>query len=379
MIIEYDTLRVVWWLFLGLLLIGFAITDGFDLGVGVLLPFLGKDDAQRRVLLNAIGPTWEGNQVWFVTGGGALFAAWPLAYATAFSGFYFALLLTLFALFFRPIGFDYRSKLQNPHWRNAWDWGLFVGGLVPAVVFGVAFGNLLQGVPFYFDADMRSYYLGTLLGMLNPFALLAGLISLAMLVMQGAVFLQIKTEGILYQRSKRAVFIAAVSALTGFALAGIWLAKIPGYHISSAFIANAVSNPLTKTVLREPGLWLDNYEHYPLLWLLPAMTFVFGGLTLYLSRIDRPALAFISSSLVLAGIILTTGFSMFPFLIPSSISTASSLTVWDASSSRSTLNVMFWVTLFFLPIVVAYTSWVYRVLRGKVTVEHIRNNDHTSY
>lgn len=122
MIMDYDTLRVVWWLFLGLLLIGFAITDGFDLGVAVLLPFLGRDDEQRRVLLNAVGPTWEGNQVWFVTGGGALFAAWPLAYATAFSGFYFALLLTLFALFFRPIGFDYRSKPQNPHWRSAWDW-----------------------------------------------------------------------------------------------------------------------------------------------------------------------------------------------------------------------------------------------------------------
>ncbi len=289
------------------------------------------------------------------------------------------MLLTLFALFFRPIGFDYRSKLQNPHWRSAWDWGLFIGGFVPPLVFGVAFGNLLQGVPFYFDEDMRSYYLGTLLGMLIPFALLAGLISLAMLVLQGAMCLQMKTEGVLQQRSKRAVFIAGVSALVGFALAGIWITKIPGYHISSDIVANAVSNPLTKTVIRESGLWLDNYDHYPALWLLPVLTFVSGGLALWLSRIDRPGTAFIFSSLVLAGIILTAGCSMFPFLIPSSISTASSLTVWDASSSYATLHVMFWVTLFFLPIVVAYTSWVYRVLRGKVTVEHIRNNDHTSY
>jgi cytochrome d ubiquinol oxidase subunit II len=174
MTIDYYTLKLIWWLFVGVLLIGFALLGGFDLGVGTLLPFVGRTDTQRRVILNAIGPTWEGNQVWFITAGGALFAAWPMVYATAFSGFYWALLLVLFALFFRPVGFEYRSKVEDPRWRSAWDWGLFVGGSVPALVFGVAFGNLLQGVPFHFDVFLRSYYTGSFWGLLNPFALLAG-------------------------------------------------------------------------------------------------------------------------------------------------------------------------------------------------------------
>src|SRR6516165_921644 len=187
--IDYETLKVIWWLFIGVLLIGFAVTDGFDLGIGTLLPFLGRNDEERRVMLNSVGPTWEGNQVWFITAGGAIFAAWPVVYATAFSGFYVALILTLFALFFRPVGFEYRSKLADPRWRNAWDWALFVGGAVPALIFGVAFGNLLQGVPFHFDADQRVFYTGSFWGLLNPFALLAGVVSLAMLAMHGAIFL----------------------------------------------------------------------------------------------------------------------------------------------------------------------------------------------
>ena len=183
LLFDYLTLKIIWWLFVCVLLVGFALLDGFDLGVGTLLPFLARTDEQRRVLLNAIGPTWEGNQVWFITAGGAMFAAWPFVYATAFSGFYWAMLLVLFALFFRPVGFEYRSKVADPRWRNAWDWGLFVGGAVPALVFGVAFGNLLQGVPFELDGFMRSTYTGSFWGLLNPFGLLAGVVSLSMLVM----------------------------------------------------------------------------------------------------------------------------------------------------------------------------------------------------
>ena len=203
MYIDYYTLKLIWWLFVGVLLIGFALLGGFDLGVGTLLPFVGRTDAQRRVVLNAIGPTWEGNQVWFITAGGALFAAWPIVYATAFSGFYWALLLVLFALFFRPVGFEYRSKVEDPRWRSAWDWGLFVGGSVPALVFGVAFGNLLQGVPFHFDAFLRSYYTGSFWGLLNPFALLAGVVSLTMLVFHGAIYLQMRTEGDIQARARQ--------------------------------------------------------------------------------------------------------------------------------------------------------------------------------
>ena len=379
MIFDYETLRLIWWALLGALLIGFAITDGFDLGVAVLLPFLGKNDTERRVIINSIGATWEGNQIWLVTGGGALFAAWPLAYSVAFSGFYFALLLTLFALFLRPIGFDYRSKLPSPKWRSNWDIALFVGGFVPALIFGVAFGNLLQGVPFHFDNDMRIFYTGSFWALLNPFALAAGLVSLSMLVMHGAVYLYIKTECDINRRSKKVVTVSAIITLAIFALAGLWVANIDGYHITSEILPNAPSNPLTKMVSKEPGLWLDNYAHCPMLWVIPALAFIAGAATIVLSKADRTGLAFISSSLTLASVILTAGVSMFPFLIPSSSALNSSLTVWDASSSLTTLKIMFGVTVIFLPIVVAYTTWVFRVLRGKITLEHIQQNDHTAY
>jgi cytochrome bd ubiquinol oxidase subunit II len=379
MIFDYETMRLIWWALLGALLIGFAITDGFDLGVAILLPFLGKNDSERRVIINAIGATWEGNQVWFVTAGGALFAAWPMAYSVAFSGFYFALLLTLFALFLRPIGFDYRSKLPSQKWRSNWDIALFVGGLVPALIFGVAFGNLLKGVPFYFDNDMRIFYTGSFWALLNPFSLAAGLVSLSMLIMHGAVFLQIKTVGDINQRCKTAVIVFASITLIIFAIAGVWVANIDGYQISTEVLPNAPSNPLAKIVYKQPGLWLANYAHFPVLWLVPGLAFITGAATILLSKIERPGLAFITSSLTLTSVILTAGVSLFPFLIPSSSAMNSSLTVWDASSSLATLKIMFWVTLIFLPIVVAYTTWAFRVLRGKITLEHIHQNDHTAY
>ncbi len=379
MIFDYETLRIIWWAFLGALLIGFAIMDGFDLGVAMLLPFLGKNDDERRVIINSVGPTWEGNQVWFVTAGGALFAAWPMAYAVSFSGMYFALLLTLFALFLRPLGFDYRSKLPSLKWRRNWDKALFVGGWVPALVMGVGFGNLLEGVPFHLDSDMRISYLGDFWGLLNPFALLAGAISLTMFLMHGAVYLQLRTEGEIYQRSQAVVWIAVLLLLVLFASAGVWITYLQGYHITSEIFPNGPSNPLAKFVKRDEGLWLDNYSHIPALWSIPTMAFVFGVVTMTLSRFNRPGLAFVSSSLTVAAIILTAGVSMFPFIIPSSISLNSALTVWDSSSSPSTLHLMFWVTVIFLPLIVVYTSWVFRVLRGKITVDYIRDNNHKLY
>lgn len=376
---DYETLRCIWWLFLGVLLIGFAVTGGFDLGTAILLPFLGKTDTERRVIINSIGATWEGNQVWFVTAGGALFAAWPMAYSVAFSGFYFALLLTLFALMLRPLGFDYRSKLPSEKWRSNWDKALFVGGFVPALIFGVAFGNLLQGVPFHLDNDMRIFYDGSFWGLLNPFAIVAGLLSVAMLVMHGAAYLQIKTEGDIQQRCQKTVMLFATLTLVIFALAGVWIANIDGYAITSTLLHDAPSNPLNKVVEKTAGLWLRNYQTYPLLILIPSSAFMTGVSTFILSKQQYLKSAFISSSFTIAAIILTAGVSMFPFLIPSSINMNHSLTVWDASSSHTTLAIMFWVTVVFLPIIIVYTSWVFRVLSGKITLSHIQNNDHTAY
>jgi cytochrome d ubiquinol oxidase subunit II len=380
MFIDYETLKLIWWLFVGVLLIGFALLGGFDLGVGTLLPFVGRTDAQRRVVLNAIGPTWEGNQVWFITAGGALFAAWPMVYATAFSGFYWAMLLVLFALFFRPVGFEYRSKVEDRRWRSTWDWGLFVGGAVPALVFGVAFGNLLQGVPFHFDEFLRSYYTGSFWGLLNPFALLTGVVSLTMLVFHGAIYLQMRTEDDIQARSRQAATVFGLLFLAAFGLAGVWQAYgIEGFRILTMPDPGSVMTPLDKTVEVAPGAWLTNFSRYPWMMAAPAVVFLGGVLAVLLSRANRPGLGFVCSGSALAGVILTAGFAMFPFIMPSSTHPNNSLTAFDATSSHRTLMLMFGAVVIFLPIVLAYTSWVYSVLRGKSTEENIRTNTHSAY
>ena len=202
--LDYATLRVVWWVLLGVLLIGFAVMDGFDLGVAMWLPWLSKKDSDRRIMLNSIAPTWEGNQVWFILGGGAIFAAWPSLYALSFSGFYLAMLIVLLALIIRPVGIKYRSKIGDVVWGQSWDYALCVSGIVPALIFGVAVGNALQGVPFYFDETLRSFYTGTFWALLNPFALLCGLLSVAMLAMHGAFFLNVKTTAEIQSRAQMA-------------------------------------------------------------------------------------------------------------------------------------------------------------------------------
>ncbi|MBZ0090776.1 MAG: cytochrome d ubiquinol oxidase subunit II [Sulfuricellaceae bacterium] len=377
--LDYETLKLIWWLLVGVLLVGFAIMDGHDMGVGILLPFLGKNDTERRVMINTVAPHWDGNQVWFVTAGGAIFAAWPFVYATAFSGMYWALLLVLFALFFRPVGFDYRSKLPDPRWRDGWDWALFAGSAVPSLVFGVAFGNLLLGVPFHFDDSLRSFYTGSFWGLLNPFALLTGAVSVAMLTLQGATFLAHRTEGDLQARAQHAATLFGVLLIAGFAGAGVWVSGMEGYAITSVFDPNAPMNPLMKEVARVPGGWIANYGKAPLLWLVPAAGLGGALIAVLMVRAGKTLLAFVGSSLACLGIIGTAGVSLFPFIMPSSSDPRSSLTAWDAVSSHYTLWVMFWVALIFTPIVLAYTGWAYRVMRGKVTDDYIRANDKVLY
>lgn len=377
---DYATLKLIWWLLVGVLLIGFALTDGFDMGATALLPFLGKTDDERRIVINTVGATWEGNQVWLITAGGAMFAAWPLVYAASFSGFYFAMLLVLFALFFRPVGFDYRSKRTDPRWRAGWDWGLFIGGFVPALVFGIAFGNLLQGVPFQFDSDLRVTYHGSFWALLNPFALLCGLVSLMMLIAHGAAFIKLKTDGVIAQRASIALRVSALLAVVLFALAGALIASyVGGFHITRAVPTDTVANPLLKEVAAGSGLWLANYGEYP--WMIAApVAGIAGGLLAMLlagSRLEKTA--FVCTGLMIAGVILTAGFSMFLFIMPSSLDPKSSLTVWDSTSSHMTLQVMLFAVVVFLPLILLYTSWVYRVMRGKVTPQALEENRHSMY
>jgi cytochrome d ubiquinol oxidase subunit II len=373
---DYEMLRLIWWVLLGVLLIGFALTDGFDLGVAALLPFVARDDAERRMVINAIGPTWEGNQVWFILGGGAIFAAWPFVYAVSFSGFYLAMFLVLAALILRPVGFKYRSKKPDPAWRARWDWALFVGGFVPALVFGVAVGNVLLGAPFRLDGDLRSFYDGTLSGLFTPFSLLTGLLSVAMLVLHGAAWLAIKVEhGPVHHRARRFGTVAAIASILLFAIGFAFVAWGDiGYRIVGPVDPSGPSNPLRTTVARVGGAWLANYAIHPWMMLMPVLGFAGATLALAGIRTGRETLALAGSSLSAAGIIATVGCSMFPFILPSSIDAHSSLTVWNASSTGKTLGIMLFVTLVFLPIVLAYTAWAYKVMFGRVTREAVRTN-----
>ena len=377
---DYEFLRFIWWLLVGVLLIGFTVTDGFDMGVGALLKVIGRDDTERRILINAVAPHWDGNQVWLITAGGALFAAWPPVYATAFSGFYLAMMLTLAALFLRPIGFDYRSKLDNAKWRSNWDWALTAGSAIPPIIFGVAFGNLLQGVPFHFDELLRIYYTGSFWALLNPFALLVGVFSLLMFINQGACYLQMKTEAPLRQRAEAVSLISATLAAVMFVVAGIWLASAGmGYKVTSLIDGNAINSAVTKTVEVSSGAWLSNYTTYPLLWIFPVLGVAAFLLSAFFSKLAKGWQAFVASSLAITGVIMTAGVSMFPFIMPSSSMPNHSLTMWDATSSELTLKIMFVVACIFVPIILGYTAWCYWKMWGRLNRNSISSNTHSLY
>jgi cytochrome bd ubiquinol oxidase subunit II len=372
---DYATLRLIWWLILGALLIGFAIMDGFDLGIGATFRFVGRTDEERRALLESIEPVWDGNQVWFIFAGGAVFAAWPLLYAASLSGLYLVTFALLFALILRPVGFMFRNKIAAARWRDAWDWALLIGGAVPALLFGVAFGNLFLGLPFHFDELQRPVFTGGFFGLLRPFALLAGVVSLSMLIMHGSVYAALKVGEPMSVRAAAVGRVAALVYAICFIAAGIWVASaLAGHQISSQANEFGPSNPMAKDVAVSQGAWLVNYRVHRILWLVPASALLAAGVTWSLLGARRPGLAFLSSSVTVAGTIMTAGIALFPFLMPSSTQPDQGLTVWDASSSARTLFLMLVVVGVFLPVVLAYTAWVFRVLRGRITLEEIRRH-----
>lgn len=373
--LHYATLRFIWWLILGILLVGFAVMDGFDLGVGAIFRFIGRNDEERRALLASIEPVWDGNQVWFILAGGAVFAAWPLLYAASFSGLYVAMLLLLLSLILRPVGFTFRNKLTQRLWRETWDWMLFVGGAVPALLFGVAIGNLFLGLPFHFDALERPVFTGGFFSLLRPFALLTGVVSLSMLVLHGATYAALKVGQPLASRAAAVGKWAVATLLCSFLAAGLWLARgLDGQRILSGGAPDGPSDPLLKTVTLSTGGWLEHYRQHPVLWLIPVIAIGAALLTWNLLGSRRHGAAFVSSCFTQAGIILTAGVGLFPFLMPSSTHPSQGLTIWDASSSARTLLIMLVAVVVFLPIILGYTIWVFRVLKGRITLEEIRRH-----
>jgi cytochrome bd ubiquinol oxidase subunit II len=374
-LLDYEVLRVLWWSILGVLLVGFAIADGFDLGLAATFTLLGRTDAERRALLASIEPVWEGNQVWFVLGGGAAFAAWPILYATSFSGLYLAMFLVLLALILRPVGFAYRDKLKHASWRTAWDVALTLGGALPALLLGVAFANLFLGVPFHFDDLRRPVVTGSFFSLLHPFALLGGVISLSMLILHGTAYAALKVGEPMAARARSMGRIASAVFLALFLVGGFWVSSLDGFTITSIVDPAGPSDPTRKTVQLVAGAWLNNFKLWPWMWVAPvcAVTGAIGAhLFLHLRRVGA---AFAASVLVQAGTVLTGGFALFPFLLPSSSFPNHSLTIWDSSSSPRTLLIMLGAVAVFLPIILAYTAWVFRVLRGRITLESMHDHE----
>ncbi|MGS2615794.1 cytochrome d ubiquinol oxidase subunit II [Micromonospora sp. LZ34] len=327
-------LTTIWFLLVAVLFTGYFILEGFDFGVGMLLPVLGRDDRERRVLINTIGPVWDGNEVWLITAGGAMFAAFPEWYATLFSGFYLPLLLILLALIARGVAFEYRHKRPEPSWKHRWDTAIFVGSVVPAVLWGVAFANILRGVPL--DADHE--YVGGLLDLLNPYALLGGATTAALFLTHGAVFIALKTVGEVRERAGAlAVRVGVVAAV----LAVAFLTWTLGIRSSTAAVALAAGAALA----------------------------LLGGLAA--ARLRREGWAFTGTAVAIGLAVATLFAALFPNVLPSTLDAAGTLTATNAASTPYTLKIMTWVAVVFTPIVLAYQGWTYWVFRKRIGVAHI--------
>ena len=379
MIIDYATLKLCWFSLIGVLFTGFAITGGSDLGVCALLPFIGKNDLEKRIALNSIGPSWEGNQVWFITAVGAIFAAWPLVYAALFSSLYGLIFILLIPLILRPPGLDYRSKLQYPAWRKIWDCSLFLSGLLPLLLLGAIIANLFLGVPFYYDNTLlphtQTFFFSSLL---NPYTFLLSISGASLLLLQGTLFLQSKTTEILQNRAKKIAKMLSLAFLITFPIAWYWtLYLIPGFSIVSIPALNTAITPLAKTCIKAAGLWQTHYQTYPLGYFIPFTVILMVGFAWLFSTLKRPKLALCFNSFAIAASLATLSFTLFPFILPSSISPSHSLTLWDAAASHRTLLWMLAVSVLLVPIILSYTLWAFRVMRGPITTDSIAKQHHT--
>jgi cytochrome bd ubiquinol oxidase subunit II len=338
---EHETLCQIWFALLGVLMAGYAILDGFDLGVGIL-HLAARDDRERRVLMNSIGPLWDGNEVWLVTFGGAMFAAFPHAYATIFSGFYVAFMALLFALIFRAVSLEFRSKTESPAWRRVWDIGFFVGSLLATFLFGVAVGNAMIGMPI--GADME--FAGSFFSLLKPYPLLTGLFAVAMFAMHGAIYLYLKTEGQLQERI------------------GSWMWHAFGFFMVLYLLATIFTLTQVPSATR-------NFAQHPWAWgvvVLSVLAIANIPRAIYLGR---PGYAFLSSCCTIAAFIFLFSIALAPNLVASSVKPEYSLTIYNAASSAKTLTIMLIIAIIGMPFVLAYTAVIYWLFRGKVQIgEH---------
>jgi cytochrome d ubiquinol oxidase subunit II len=361
MTIDLEALRLLGWVMLGVMVIGLALFEGLSIGVTLLLPVLSIDNIQRHHVSKLIAPVSLGNLAWLVVTLTVLFAAWPIAYAVCLASLYWLILPILLTLLCRPLALYFLSTCDQPFWQKYAPKLLTASGVVPAVLFGLIVGNLLKGIPFHLDSDMRILFLGDVWGLFNLFSLLVAATCVALLALHGAVYVQLKADADLVPRAKAISLRAGVLFVVLFAMAGLWIMHLEGYHISSEILSNGPSNPLAKFVKRGEGLWLDNYEHLPMLWSVPLLAFIAAIISIILSVQDKAYWAMLASSLCVTMVVLTWGASMFPFLLPSNISLNSSLAIWDSSASQLTLQAVEWLALFALPLMFIVGRWVFRL------------------
>jgi cytochrome d ubiquinol oxidase subunit II len=338
--VSHDVLALVWFALPGVLLIGYAILDGFDLGVGILHPF-AKGDTERRTMMNSIGPLWDGNEVWLVTFGGALFAAFPNAYATVFSGFYGAFMLLLFALIFRAVSLEFRSKVTDRRWRTLWDFGFFASSLLAPFLFGVAAGNVMTGIA----VDDRFVVHNGMLGQLKPYPIAVGVLTVCLFAMHGAIFVYLKTEGDLQERAR------------GWIWRAFWCFLVAYLGVTAYTVA-------------EVPRALSNFERFPALWIVPLLNVLAIANIPRAMHLKMPFYAFVSSCCTIAALAFLFAVALFPNLVPSTIDPAYGLTVYNARSSEKTLGIMLVVAAVGMPCVLAYTATIYWVFRGKVKLDH---------
>ncbi len=389
MIFDYVTLQVIWWVLVGAVLILYATTAGFDFGVTMLLPFMNRhrdfrqDDVERRVMLNTISATWDGNQTWLVFAGGALFVVWPVVYTTVFSGVYAGMLLVLFAFFLRPPGFDYRSKIHRDGWRKMWDWALFLSAFLPIFAFGLVIGNLFVGLPFHFSAfDMRSFYDGNFFDLLNPFGIVCGLTAVAMALTQGCVHLNRRTRGELQDTFRRLYRSFGMVFLLLMTIAGIMLA----YHVKGFVLlhspTNAPAHPLNNIVSEHTGAWFNSMQVHTWKWIPVIVAYAATLIGMTFAKRGNGGFSFWLNSIGIAGTVAMFGATLFPFLVPSSIVPDQSITAWNATSAPFTLMGMFYIGVVLLLAIFAYKFWgYYAVWRKNKTlgVEDIHADSHTYY
>lgn len=378
-----ESLQIAWWVIIGLVMIIYASTSGFDYGATMIMPFMRKED-ERRVVLNTVARTWDGNQTWFIFFGGALFVIWPAVYGTIFSGFYAAMLIILWSLFFRPPGFDYRSKIENMVWRRTWDVGLFISSFFPLAAFGLAIGTIMQGVPIQFDTfSLRPFYHGDFWGLINWFAIVCAIVSILMGGMHASAFLNRRTEGHMKHFFVRLHLIFSSLFLIFFTGAGFMVAfYIPGYFLIHS-PNHAWLHPLSSVVTRETGGWIISYAQYPWKAYPPIIAYIGVFLSLLTIRMGKKGgTAFWCSVMAVAGTVATAGTAMFPFVVPSSIDLKESMTVFNATSAQYTLNIMLYVAVVLFALILVYKIFAYRaVWAGKKTLstEDVEKNKHSFY